>query len=332
MNLFTIISIFVLTLMGNLLNIREVLLFKKDLWKDGLNQSKVDNEYLIRVIISVKSKNHSSFNACYSKNDGYYLKYNAQTYTVVKYCIENYITSNSNTFETHKNFLKIQYLFCVIPDRNHLYFNDSNSSSEFDGFNDEEKCIENIYLTYKWLQRTLECDAAGISLKNNEIELRLFNIMQLFIGFVKVKLVRIDEYLVKLNEKGFNNKIEESKSFNLFYFKDFSECILNFSKYVKALNCFNLDNDSNSDLNSTKNDNVDKDMKTSLKVSEFLDYINNKFYEDHEELKSSQLSLNIVQKNFRLMFEKCLDHIKDRLIHRNVMLPITGDFTINYYC
>jgi hypothetical protein len=76
---------------------------------------------------------------------------------------------------------------------------------------------------------------------------------------------------------------------------------------------------------------VDKDLKTSLKVSDFLDSLSNKFYEDHEELKSSQLSLNIVQKNFRLMFEKCLDHTKDRLIYRNVMLPITGDFTINYY-
>jgi hypothetical protein len=120
--------------------------------------------------------------------------------------------------------------------------------------------------------------------------------------------------------------ILDADRFNLYYFKNYSECIENFKSFAKDLGYFNLVKDEIWII-LFKKQNIDKN--TTLEVSKFNHILKDKLKTKFK--KEGGPKLKGEQKRLKFLFDECSDHLVIKLLNDEIFLPINELFNLEYY-
>jgi hypothetical protein len=187
------------------------------------------------------------------------------------------------------------------------------------------------YIAYKSVEKMTT--GKYIDLQGDGIGVRLLHIKERFSGLACVKILKLFEYLDNLksnrSESEFEELIDDAK-FDLCSFKKYSECLESLLKFIRVLNAFNL-KDKNS-LNSTTAElsGLSINESTSIDASEFIERLRKKFNEE-VIFDTDQFVQNNHLETLEMLFDKCSDHIKNEILKNDILLPIFGEYDIDYY-
>jgi hypothetical protein len=290
------------------INIQNVYLVENNFW--GIDQDfiKTDSGFLYNVSIDLEDEG-CIYGFDYTKKTCFYLKSTGFRYAFLAGKIADNINLFRQSPENNQHFIKIHFYFTDQPiqDRNHF--------NEYDG-------KKNVLVTYKLLER----DSDGIKLKSDGINIRMHHIKDIFAEFVYMKLLKLNESIIFLDEKRTKGLFEGDVDFNLHFFDNYSECLKNFKTFVSELNYFYLEKHYVERAVFT----AMHSGKTTLKVSELKDFLVNKFNEEMEKTNN-----NIEQNEsiifLKFLYKKHCDYFIKEMLKNNIFFPIGDKFNIEFY-
>jgi hypothetical protein len=323
----------------DLINVKKVYLLENNFWgADNEQQIKTDKGFLCRVAIFVVGTGGSHDGFDYTQKTCYFLKYTNLSYAVLKDWMVKDIIHFLKSPEHDNRFLKFHFLFTDELILNHRQFKSYTGKKQF-------------YIIYKLLEKNVENN--DINMKCDGIEIRLFRIKERIVGFTCMELLKHNEYISRIDENMLKEglkSMENDAAFELYNFKNYSECLESLKNFVKTLRRFKLVMDSDSTVLKTDGP---IDTTTTLMDSEFIFRLNEKFNEDIKKhnvnCSKSKLrrffciscknknNLNDVQKTneasspLRSLFNICCDHLKDEMLKNNIFFPIGNKYDIDYY-
>ncbi|EOB12857.1 hypothetical protein NBO_354g0001 [Nosema bombycis CQ1] len=136
--------------------------------------------------------------------------------------------------------------------------------------------------------------------------------------------------LISLNNKfikEWNGDFEKNPDFDLYYFKNYSDCLKDLKEFINNLNCLTFINDKSDSATVTSSDDDSHKETNIVKSSSLIEFLNRKFDEDSEV---NNMELN-EKENLKLFFIATYETAKRELLNKNMILPLGGQYTIDYY-
>ncbi|EOB14081.1 hypothetical protein NBO_40g0002 [Nosema bombycis CQ1] len=316
MNWLIIILIYLTNVMSekNLFCIKKAYFLEHNFWSDDQRQDKTDKGYLFKVIISVKGDNSSRYGVEYDLTNCHYFKSTKLRYAVLDEWMMKDIL-HSKAYDD-KCFLRFIFLFTDKSIQDHKCFKICESDVK-------------LYKTYKLLEKMSE---NSMTLKSEELEIRMYHIKERFKGFAYIKLLKLNEYILKISEKKLKEKLENIKDdvkFKFYYFNSPFECLKNLQIFVKEIRCFKLVEENVLPSNLTGFVEISIDSTTTMQGSKFTDQLYEKCLN-----KIDTFDFDVENKSMqtlKFLFKKCCNHLKTKLLENHFLFLIGNEYTIDFY-
>jgi hypothetical protein len=153
----------------------------------------------------------------------------------------------------------------------------------------------------------------------------------MFEKIVNMKLLKINYFMRILKERNLRKMLRTQKNFNLYFFKNFDECLKNVKDFVKKLHCFEVLKDVDLKLDKKVDYNLVRPAETTISVSEFLECLSKKFYEDYRNSNNDGFFANEDVDFLKFLFNVCCVHFKNNMLENNLMYFIRGKFNVDYF-
>jgi hypothetical protein len=202
MNWLKFLCKFILNVRGDTISVNKVSLLKNDFWNTY-------NRNLYMVKVSLKDEEGHIYESELTKNTCYSLKYENSSFAVLKDSISKGLNSLDGLLRSDGVLLKTDFLTADIPIKDRRDFRVLRAKRK-------------IHTTFKLLEKTSNDNV--ISMKNDGIDFCKCHIKEMINKWVNLKMIKLYKNINILQANQILGILDADR-FNLYYFKNYSECI-----------------------------------------------------------------------------------------------------------